>query len=75
MEQDEKQRTQSDRRKPGRQKKNHGGDTAKPGEAYKEYQQMKLKEIDAVKHTLNAKVIALHVKYSSVLTMHTDTRR
>jgi hypothetical protein len=49
MEQDEKQRTQSDRRKPGRQKKNLGGDTAKPGEAYKEYQKQKVKDIDARK--------------------------
>lgn len=37
--------TQLDRRKPGRPKKNHGGDT-KPGSAYKEYQQQKLKDID-----------------------------
>lgn len=46
LEQDALRGTQSDRRKPGRPKKNHGGDTKPSSDAYKKYQQEKLKEID-----------------------------
>lgn len=48
VDEQEDAKTPKERRKPGRPKKNHGGDT-KPGDAYKEYQQQKVKEIEARK--------------------------
>lgn len=49
MEQDALAGKQQDRRKPGRPEKNHGGDTKPGSSAYAEYQQQKLKEIEAKK--------------------------
>ena len=45
VDEQEEAKTSKDRRKPGRPKKNHGGDT-KPGAAYKEYQQQVVENIN-----------------------------